>query len=305
MAETVEPPLRRPPPPGFRYRTFATASDFLAAARTFLLEDEARNNLILSLAERLASGPIESSENPVFAVVDDQTGVALAALRTPPQNLVLSAVRDRGALRILATELYALIPYLPGVNATAADGGHFAEEWQRLSGRRGRVHRHERIYQLDRVEVVPETHRAIRPATHEDRALLVDWLGGFASEALGVEPDAVELERAVTAQLGNDSTRAVAYFIWDDGGGPVALAGLSGHTPNGVRVSAVWTPTEHRRHGYATALVARLSQTALDSGRRFCFLYTDRANPISNRIYQRIGYRPVCEAENWLFDNPD
>ncbi|MGE5275304.1 MAG: GNAT family N-acetyltransferase, partial [Verrucomicrobiota bacterium] len=51
-----------------------------------------------------------------------------------------------------------------------------------------------------------------------------------------------------------------------------------------------------RGRGYATSLVAGLSQSLLDAGRRFCFLYTDLANATSNAIYERIGYVRVAES---------
>jgi predicted GNAT family acetyltransferase len=79
------------------------------------------------------------------------------------------------------------------------------------------------------------------------------------------------------------------------------MAEHRGETPSGVRISYVFTPQEFRGRGYASALVAQLSQKMLDSGKRFCFLYTDVANPTSNRIYHKIGYRPVCDAIHHLF----
>jgi len=39
----------------------------------------------------------------------------------------------------------------------------------------------------------------------------------------------------------------------------------------------------------------------LDEGRRFCALFTDLANPTSNRIYHKIGYRPVCDFDEYVF----
>ena len=56
------------------------------------------------------------------------------------------------------------------------------------------------------------------------------------------------------------------------------------------------TPPEHRGRGYASALVASVSADRLAEGNRFCFLYTDLANPTSNRIHERIGYEWVCES---------
>ena len=38
---------------------------------------------------------------------------------------------------------------------------------------------------------------------------------------------------------------------------------------------------------------AAVSQAALDAGVRDVVLYTDLANPTSNALYQRLGYRPV------------
>ena len=64
---------------------------------------------------------------------------------------------------------------------------------------------------------------------------------------------------------------------------------------------AVYTPPEHRRRGYGSAVTAAVSQLNLDRGRRFCFLYTDLANPTSNAIYQRIGYEPVCDSRELSF----
>ena len=76
----------------------------------------------------------------------------------------------------------------------------------------------------------------------------------------------------------------------------------TGATPHGIRIGAVYTPPELRRRGYASALVAAVSQAELDRGRRWCFLFTDLANPTSNRIYQAIGYRPIRDVRMFRFD---
>ncbi len=77
-----------------------------------------------------------------------------------------------------------------------------------------------------------------------------------------------------------------------------------GSTPNGKRITAVYTPPEHRQKGYATSCVAALSQNLLDSGCKYCFLFTDLANPTSNHIYHKIGYRPVSNWSNYSFVEP-
>jgi predicted GNAT family acetyltransferase len=80
------------------------------------------------------------------------------------------------------------------------------------------------------------------------------------------------------------------------------MAGFGGLTPNGIRIGPVYTPPDERRRGYGSALTAALTQQLLDGGRRFCFLFTDLANPTSNRIYQQIGYRAVSDVDLWVFE---
>ena len=91
-----------------------------------------------------------------------------------------------------------------------------------------------------------------------------------------------------------------SLFLWEDRD-PVSMAAGMAETPNGIRVGYVYTPPEARRRGYASACVAALSQHYLDQGRRFCFLYTDLANPTSNAIYQRMGYYPVSDIDDYNF----
>jgi predicted GNAT family acetyltransferase len=45
--------------------------------------------------------------------------------------------------------------------------------------------------------------------------------------------------------------------------------------------------------GGRPAVTAAVSQQALRAGAEEVLLYTDLANPVSNLIYKRIGYRPV------------
>ncbi len=79
------------------------------------------------------------------------------------------------------------------------------------------------------------------------------------------------------------------------------MVGAGRETPNGVCISAVYTPPQCRRRGYASIATAELSQRLLDSGKRFCCLYTDIDYPTSNAIYHAIGYTPVQDALDIAF----
>lgn len=133
-------------------------------------------------------------------------------------------------------------------------------------------------------------------ATMADRELLIEWVAAFGQEALGELPS--ELTR--TTIVVNRAINAGNYFVWDDNG-VVAMAGRTRPTRAGITIGPVYTPPKFRRRGYATALVAELSQLLLDEGREFVTLFTDLANPTSNKIYQQIGFRPVCDFAEYRF----
>ena len=62
-----------------------------------------------------------------------------------------------------------------------------------------------------------------------------------------------------------------------------------------ARIRPVYTPPELRGHGYGGAATAAVTQAALDGGAEGVVLFTDLANPTSNTLYQRLGYRPVSD----------
>jgi predicted GNAT family acetyltransferase len=83
------------------------------------------------------------------------------------------------------------------------------------------------------------------------------------------------------------------------------MAAQARPTASGIAINGVFTPAEHRCRGYASALVAAVSQMSLDSGKKFCTLYTDLDNPTSNSIYQKIGYKPVGDSTVYRFEYQD
>jgi predicted GNAT family acetyltransferase len=140
---------------------------------------------------------------------------------------------------------------------------------------------------------------AHRPAGERDRELLLDWLRAFSSEAIVGDTAETELQRMIDIRVTDDPD--YGFVFWEDEGRPVSLTGFGSPTPTGMRVGPVYTPPELRGRGYASALVAEVSQAQLDAGRRFCFLYTDLANPTSNKIYVDLGYERVCDSVQLSF----
>jgi hypothetical protein len=277
------------------------AAAFLTEAGPLLVADEARHNLILGIAGTIRDTPDLYPLRSLW-LVRDAGEVVAAALRTPPYNLILARPRSAAALAALAEAVAG--EELPGVTGTEPEVEEFAELWSRHSGVAGRVNMRQGVYALEQVEPLPAVPGSARVATADDRALALRWWIAFGEEVL--HEGGPGRERAEASLDHKLSSPTSGLLLWEDGGDPVSVAGWGGPTPNGIRVGPVYTPPELRGQGYATALTAELSQRLLDGrlyegGRRFCFLYTDLANPTSNAIYERIGYRRIAEAAEVVF----
>jgi predicted GNAT family acetyltransferase len=218
-------------------------------------------------------------------------------MQTPPYNVILGRSTDDRALEALVDEIE---DELPGATGVRPEVDTFVALWAAAHDVEPRAIRAMGVYALEQVQPVPPAAGASRPATGDDRRLLLEWMDAFGQEVLDEsDPGRLEARNQVDHRL---SGRDGGYLLWEDDGRVVSLSGWGGATPNGIRIGPVYTPPGRRGRGFATSLVAELSQSLLDRGRRFCFLYTDLANPTSNAIYERIGYVKVCESAMIAFE---
>jgi hypothetical protein len=277
-------------------KRLADPAEFLTAAGPLLLADEARHNLLLGIAGTLRDHPSVYPEFQLW-IVEEGDRVVGAALRTPPYNVALARPAREGGIAELADALHSAGVELPGVTGAVPEVDAFAEAWEARTGVTRRRRMAQRIYRLTDIRPVREVAGRARGATEADRALLVDWVRAFADEAVPADAPG-HPEDTVDARL----REGAGGFVFWEHDGPVSLAGWGGPTPNGVRIGPVYTPPEHRRRGYGSAVTAAVSAERLACGRQFCFLYTDLANPTSNRIYVDIGYEPVCDSVDYAFE---
>jgi len=283
-----------------RLEEHADAAAFLMAAAPVLEADEARHNLMFGICSMLRDAPDTYPEAHLWTVVAD--GVVGAALVTPPFNLVVAQPLDDGALSFAAQALRERGVDLPGVTAAVPEADVFAEAWTKLTGLRARVRFKQGIYAARSVQTPGGVSGMARRARPDERDLLVAWLRAFHDEALADDSPHIDLERMVDRRLAATNAGLV---LWEDESQPVSMCGFGGPTPHGIRIGPVYTPPALRRRGYAAALTAYVTQQQLESGRDYCFLYTDLANPTSNRIYMNIGYERVCDSSEYAFENPN
>ncbi len=275
-----------------RLHACASAAAFLERAGEWLLQDEAENNLVLGIAGALAGAGGTLDPSVLLATVEQDDAIVGCAFRTPPRKLGLTRMPET-ALPLVVDEVARRYPDLPAVLGPEAVARGFALLWSGRAGVRWQDGMRTRIYELHTV-AWPQRMPAgvLRAAGEADRATATAWVASFARESATPVPDAAD---AVAGHLADGT-----LYLWDDGE-PRAMAAVVGRTPHGARIGYVYTPPALRGRGYASACVAHLSSAILAAGSRFCFLYTDLANPTSNAIDQRIGYRPVCDALDCVF----
>jgi GNAT superfamily N-acetyltransferase len=271
--------------------------DYVTNAGGFLRSRPVHHIVHLVVLESLrAGGPLASgAAAPVFGWCRSAEGeVTAALLHTPPHPVLLTRLPPpaaTGPAPSPAAELAEALAArgrrpLSAVNAEQADAEAFAAAWSAVTGATWREVLRSRLYRLGRL-VPPEPYPrgAARVATAADRALAASWLAAFGDELSDTS--------ASDPDLADDLLSHGALTLWEADDVTVSLAGVHRTQAGTVRVGPVYTPPEHRRLGYGGAITAAVSQAALEAGASHVVLSTDQANPGTNGLYQRLGYRPV------------
>ncbi len=271
--------------------TFTEAAAFLDQAESWLVGRITENNLVLGIATTERKRPGTYGPDPWFALVLEGERPVLAALRTPPRPVVASQ-GDLAAVSALVEALRREQPDNPGVVGPRAVAEAVARCW---SGEPWRELMAMRAYEL--TAILPDERRpagTLRPVKDHERPMLVRWIEGFRRDAHLRDPTpAIDTARRMMEG-------ASAWFFEVDGR-PVATVAGRADLPGAARIGMVYTPPELRGRGYGSAATADLSARLLSGDTRACFLFTDLANPTSNAIYQRIGYRPMCDYADLAF----
>jgi RimJ/RimL family protein N-acetyltransferase len=259
-----------------------------AARAGALLEGRLEHNQLATVLLRARSG-FHDDGAPLFAFGEDEEGVVrYAALRTPPWPMLTSIGVQGLDVDELMERWLAEDPGVPGVIGELRIAGALAAAWERATGGRSRVAMRSALHVLERLEppARPASGRLRLPVA-ADRELLIEWEEGFLADA-GID---VEL---APARLVDARLAARAQLLWDDEG-PVSTLATSPEVARTVRIGPVYTPPGNRGRGYASSAVAEVCRRSFEGGAKRCALFTDLANPTSNRIYGALGFRPVAD----------
>lgn len=275
-----------------------TADDFLRLSESLRAREPFRTNLMGSVATSVATGNSTYLEYFWWVVEDDSGEVTGIAMRTAPHGLVLSPMPADAAAAV-ARDVSIIDDTLPDVAGPTAVVAAFLDEYKLTNSegslRVSRLEGRQLLYALGELISVNVSGSMIH-AVPNDFDFVLNWYEEFDREAKLHMPN---LSSSVRSILGRNSLR-----FWIVDGERVSMAGFSSlvETPSGTvaRIGPVYTPTQHRRKGYAGGLTAALSQELLDLGAKV-MLYTDAANPTSNGVYQRIGFVQIDQNEKVEF----
>ena len=278
-----------------KLKRFDDINKFLQTTKPILLENEVENNLILGVSLHIKSNP-EKYKEKYLTVISQGNDILAISICTPPFKLLFwgKAEQCKNEMELLVDDILHSKLEMSGVLCLSHHALQLVEIWQERIGEPFRTGMSERIYKLDKV-IFPKTKLGgMRLANHQDLELVCMWMQEFQNEAVPDNP-MTDFEEFAKKKIDNED-----IMIWEDDE-PVSLASRARQTINGISINLVYTPMQFRKKGYATALVAHLCQKLLNEGWKFCTLFTDLSNPTSNSIYQKVGFRPICDFQEYYF----
>ena len=279
------------------FKKYDDPNEFIKENEKFILEKEWLNNL---MAGNYKDAALEGlNENWLLArVTEGEQTELIMLLRKPWRLLMYSPTNNKSEelYRFAAEEIYKIDPTLEGVNTEKEISQIFAKEFCKVAGKTPKVRFEMRILVLDKIKETTLIDDVIfRKATMEDKETLLKYRRMFSEEALHETVSDEELEKKFQRHF------SMGYYLLEKDGKIVATASCNRHLTKGKSIGNVYTPKEERGKGYAYNLVYRISKEFLDSGLEYCVLFTDDSNPISNHVYEKIGYERRADTTEILF----
>lgn len=268
------------------------AYSFNQRVRDFLLRNEALHHAMLSQCYTLAHQPEALKQSSDLLTLESNGEVVAVAINHSSHSVFISMLTHQCGVDLLAQHLLRH-GTLSMVNAPPDVAQRFAQIWTQLTQQPHTPEMTLCAYRLEHLRPFTKVAGQLRQANVADIPLVSQWYTAFSEEGWGRLPH--NSQDWATRQINQGHA-----FLWQDGD-PVAMGCRIGQTENGFRVSIIFTPKEHRRKGYGKTCTAALTQRLLSDGQRYCFLYADKNNAFSNRMYEVIGYELMGETQNYLF----
>jgi GNAT superfamily N-acetyltransferase len=287
-------------------RFYDDPTEFLDVAGVHFAEQLVLSTVMAGVAARIrdqvASGvPWPDGVPCWFAAFVDGESVVATAMRTAPFGeypAYLMPMTDDAAVLLARTLLDRDEPVL-GANGALPAVQVFCEEMAAATEKRATVGQHTRLFELGQLKEPRETPGRLRPARLEEQGLVTSWYDAFmadADEQAGRPPGSSPHEAPTPDEM-RRRIETGQIFVWEVDGVPLHVTAATQPAFGVSRIGPVYTPGEHRGHGYASRAVYEVSRLLVERGVRAC-LFTDQANPTSNKIYEALGYERLVDMAN-------
>lgn len=280
----------------------SVAREFVEQAAAHLADHPIVENVVATVADRACREDAEGVARPAgrpwwFSLIRRSdgriVGVAMRTAPAPEYGVWIGDMPDDAAASV-ADQLIARDEKITMINGSQRPARLVADRLAVHSGGQVSVRERTRLFELGDLVFPKGIPGALRVAGPGDLDLVHRWRDEFLGEAEEQAGRPVQSHDPHDPEETRRRIRDGQYWLWEDSGQVVHLTGANPPSAGVARIGPVYTPKPYRGNGYAIAAVAAVSQLFLDQGVRVC-LFTDQANPVSNRIYQRIGYRAITD----------
>ena len=279
-----------------KFEKYDNIKKFMDDNMNLIEEKEWLNNLMVGNCE---DGLEQGTEGWVLARVTNNDKTELIILNRKPWHLLFYSPtnnRTDELFEFAAKEVYKIDKDILGVNGDKELARKFAKYYCKEANIEYEVQTEMRILLLEKIiKAKMNEEITFRKAQLTDKLILIRYLKEFMKEALDEEITDEEAEKKFETYMEK------GYYVLEKKGKIVSQAALLRDIKKGKCVSAVYTPKEERNKGYAYNLVYRVSEDAFRNGAEYCVLYTDDTNPISNHVYEKIGYERKVDCEDLKF----
>ena len=275
-----------------KLKTYKNSKAYLQDTASTLELKEVENNLILGICNSL-SDKIKNNDNYHFINLFQDNKIVATSIKTSTKVIISSTTENKLDIKGISDFYTDNKINVDGVISESFTAETFAELYKREILRVKPL----LVQKLIKTNDITISDGCFEACSINDTELLVEWtFNFFEEEELIPKKSMSEVENTVKGLLETQD-----FFCWKYNGKIVSIAAILRKTKNIGIVGLVFTPKEYRGNGYASSCVKKLSDHILENGFKCCGLFTDKANPTSNKIYRQIGYETVSEFKNIEF----
>jgi uncharacterized protein len=275
-----------------KLKTYKNSKDYLEESTATLEINELENNLILGICNSLIDETENKNDYHFINLFQDDKIVA-TSIKTNTKVIVFETTDNKFDIKEIANYYLDNNISIDGVIGMSQTAENFAKLYKKEIFRAKPL----LVQELRKTNEIAISKGCFETCSIIDIELLIKWTSNFfEEEELIPKKSKNEVEAIVKILLESRD-----FFCWKVDNKIVSIASILRKTKNIGIVGLVFTAKKFRGNGYASSCIKKLSDYILENGFQCCGLFTDKANPTSNKIYRLIGYETIAEFKNIEF----